>query len=54
MYKNIEKTIEEKKGNVRQLLSGRYNFSSRCVITANLDLRIDEITLPYSCLVEIL
>ena len=54
LYENIEKTIEKKKGNVRQLLSGRYNFSSRCVITANLDLRIDEITLPYSCLVEIL
>lgn len=54
LYENIEKTIEKKKGDARQLLSGRFNLSARCVITANLDLRIDEITLPYECLVEIL
>lgn len=54
LYTNIEKIIEKKKGNVRQLLSGRFNFSSRCVITANPSLRIDEIKLPYKCLVEML
>lgn len=54
LYKNIEATIEKKKGNVRQLLSGRFNFSSRCVITADPNLRIDEIKLPYKCLIEML
>lgn len=54
LYSNIEAIIEKKKGNIRDLLRGRFNFSSRCVITANLGLRIDEIKLPYQCLVEML
>lgn len=54
LYESIEKIIEKKKGNARQLLSGRFNLSARCVITAHMDLHIDEIKLPYNCLVEIL
>lgn len=54
LYNKLDKILQKKKGVIRSLLSGRYNFSSRSVITPNPDLRIDEITLPYKCLVEIL
>lgn len=54
LYKNIEDILQRKKGIVRSLLGGRYNFSSRCVIVADPTLRIDQITLPYKCLVELL
>lgn len=54
LYKNLEDILDKKKGLVRSLLGGRYNFSSRCVITPDPSLRIDQITLPYKCLVELL
>lgn len=54
LYKNIENVLQKKKGTVRSLLGGRYNFSSRCVIVPDPTLRIDEISLPYKCLVELL
>lgn len=54
LYKNIEKILQKKKGVVRSLLGGRYNFTSRCVIVPDPSLRIDEISLPYKCLVELL
>ena len=54
LYNKIDKILQKKKGVIRSLLSGRYNFSARSVITPNPDLRIDEIKLPYKCLVEIL
>lgn len=54
LYVKIDKILQKKKGVIRSLLSGRYNFSSRSVITPNPDLRIDQIRLPYTCLVEIL
>ena len=54
LYKNIENVLQKKKGVVRSLLGGRYNFSSRCVIVPDPTLRIDEISLPYKCLVELL
>lgn len=46
--------IKGKKGNIRALFGGRYNFTSRNVITADPSLRIDEVRLPYSALLELL
>ena len=40
-----------KKGQIRSLLGGRYNFSSRCVIRQDSSLRCDQIILPYTELV---
>ena len=54
LYRNIEDILQKKKGIVRSLLGGRYNFSSRCVIAANLSVRVDEVKLPYKCLVKLL
>ena len=54
LYKNIENILQKKKGVARSVLGGRYNFSSRCVIVPDPELRIDEISLPYKCLIELL
>jgi DNA-directed RNA polymerase beta' subunit len=54
LYDEIDNILSGKKGNIRQLSGGRYNFSSRNVIVQNPNLRIDQITLPYKCLVELL
>ena len=48
------KNNKRKKGNIRSLFGGRYNFTSRNVITADPSLRIDEVKLPYSALLELL
>lgn len=52
LYDYITDILSTKKGVIRQLFGGRYNFSSRCVIVAGNDLRIDQVRLPYKCLVE--
>lgn len=54
LYIKIDKILQKKKGVIRSLLAGRYNFTARSVITPNPSLRIDEITLPYRALTEIL
>lgn len=54
LYLKLDKILQGKKGVLRSLLAARYNFSSRCVITPNPDLRIHQIKLPYVCLCEIL
>lgn len=54
LYTLIDSILQGKKGALRSLLAGRYNFSSRCVIVANPKLRIDQVKLPYKCLVELL
>jgi len=54
LYDEIDNILSGKKGNIRQLAGGRYNFSSRNVIVQNPKLRIDQVTLPYKCLVELL
>lgn len=43
-----------KKGTLRMLIGGRYNFSSRCVIRQDATLRIDQVKLPYVELVKCL
>jgi len=54
LYKEIEAGLAQKKGVIRQLFGGRYNFSSRSVIVPGPDLRIDQVRLPYHGLVELL
>lgn len=54
LYKEIEDILAQKKGVIRGLFGGRYSFSSRSVIIPNPSLRIDEVTLPYHGLVELL
>lgn len=54
LYTDIEQILSGKKGVIRSLFGGRYNFTSRNVIVAGPHLRIDEITLPYKCLIVLL
>ena len=54
LYKEIEKTIAGKKGNIRLLIGGRCAFTTRSVIIPDITLRTDEIRLPYHALVEML
>ena len=54
LYLEIDNILSGKKGNVRLLSGGRLNFSSRDVIIQNPFLKIDQVTLPYQCLVDIL
>lgn len=53
LYKEIVAILNGKKGQIRMLVGGRYNFSSRCVIRQDTQLRIDQIKLPYKALVII-
>lgn len=50
----IFEILQGKKGQLRQLLSGRYTFSSRAVIRQSGALRIDQVLLPYTMLVKCL
>ena len=43
----IDNILSGKKGKIRDLIGGRFNFSSRAVIAQDANLRIDQITLPY-------
>lgn len=54
LYGELELILSGKKGDIRSLIGGRYNFSSRSVIVQNPDLRIDQVTLPYVALVIML
>ena len=52
--KEISKILAGKKGTLRSLFGGRYNFTARSVIVPSPDLKIDEITLGYPCLCGLL
>ena len=54
LYQEVINIIKGKKGNIRRLFGGRYNFTSRNVITSDPSLRIDQVKLPYSALHELL
>ena len=54
LYKELENVISGKKGSIRSLIGGRYNFSARAVIVPDQSLRIDQVKLPYKALVELL
>ena len=51
LYDEIVSILNGKRGELRSLVSGRFNFSSRSVIIQDPTLRIDQVRLPYSCLV---
>lgn len=53
LYDNIICILEGKKGAIRSLFAGRYNFTARDVIIGNPELRIDQIKLSYYALVEL-
>lgn len=53
IYADMEKQLSQKKGYVRTLIGGRFNFCTRVVIVPDPDLEIDEIRLPYASMVEI-
>ena len=54
LYEEIEKTLAQKKGNIRLLIGGKCSFTNRSIIVPDLSLRIDEIKLSYHALVELL
>ena len=54
LYDSIEAILSGKKGALRTLIGGRYNFTARDVIVGDPTLRIDEISLPYAALIELL
>lgn len=54
LYDELTKIISGKKGSIRQLFGGRYNFTARSVIVPGPDLRIDEVALSYPCLCGLL
>jgi DNA-directed RNA polymerase beta' subunit len=47
LYDEIIEILNGKKGELRNLVSGRFNFTSRSVIRQNPELRIDQVELPY-------
>lgn len=54
LYDELTKILSGKKGTIRQLFGGRYNYTARSVIVPGPDLRIDEVALSYPCLCGLL
>ena len=54
LYNEIEMILSGKRGNVRMLFGGRYNFTSRNVIVPNPELNVDEVSLSFTTVVELL
>lgn len=54
LYDEVVAIMSGKKGELRNLVAGRFNFTSRSVIRQNPNLRIDQVELPYTALVIIL
>lgn len=54
IYDDVEKQLAHKKGFVRSVMGGRYNYCSRAVIVPDNSLQIDEVILPYSAMVIML
>lgn len=50
----IIRILADKKGVMRSTISGRTAFSSRVIIVPDSSLRMDEVRLPYTCLVLLL
>lgn len=51
LYDEIVNILNGKRGELRMLVSGRFNYSSRCVIRQDPSLRIDQVILPYTELI---
>ena len=54
LYDELLKIISGKKGSIRTLFGGRYNFTARSVIAPDPTKRIDEVALSYQCLCGLL
>jgi DNA-directed RNA polymerase beta' subunit len=54
LHSEIIAICSGKKGQLRSLVAGRYNFSGRAVISQKPSLRIDQVILPYTMLVIML
>ena len=54
LYDSIVEILSGKKGAIRSLIAGRYNFTSRDVICSDPTLRADQIKLSYYALTELL
>lgn len=54
LYEEIVNILNNKKGVIRGLFGGRYNFTVRSIIVPNNMLRIDQITLSYHALIKVL
>lgn len=54
LYVEIEAILAKKKGIIRNLFGGRYNFTSRAVIVSDPTLRVDQIKLSYHILVNVM
>ena len=54
VYDEVVKIMSSKKGIIRSLYGGRYNFTCRAVIVPNWHLRSDQIKVPYKALVKLL
>lgn len=52
LYEEIVSILSGKKGTIRTLFGGRYAFTSRDVIVSDVSLRVNEVSLPYECLLE--
>lgn len=54
LVREIEKILNGKKGVIRSVFGGRCSFTSRNVITPRKALRIDEIVMPMSSMIELM
>jgi len=54
IYDDNEKALSGKKGDIRECMSARSNFSVRSIIVPAIDLEMDEIRLPYAACMELL
>lgn len=54
LFTEIQKIISGKKGSVRSLMGGRFNFSARSVIGPDKSLKYDEVLLSYQLLCSIM
>lgn len=54
LYNEIREMLSRKKGDIRSAIGGRYAFSSRSVIVQDVDLKADEVRLPFAGLCELM
>lgn len=54
VYTKIREILSRKKGDIRSAIGGRYCFSSRSVIRQDVNLKADEVMLPFAGLCELL
>lgn len=54
VYNKIRDMLAKKKGDIRSAIGGRYCFSSRSVIKQDVNLKADEVKLPFAGLCELM